>query len=735
MDLIANFPKNHWADYLTANKPVFQFDTGSKRRTAVKDLVDQAIDEIDKFRFGKALDRIVLALYLDSLYGFAVLKREGVFRHSSYLDNRNPIGGFVDHLLKNKVLLGFASKDINYLETIRTMDFVHALLKELRKSVVSELGKFKQTEIIQVKGGKYRKSRLKALLSINERVFLYNMIGEKEHKDATSLKFYSKEEISEAISFLLASYNKQFSIEQMDVYFIDDQYAKSPQAENLILFACLYKNVQDIEILVESFGYVVSEKGGTLIFECPDKNFAQSLDMSNIMQELQTQTNNFWIFKHNPEALSLFDLAEEYHKRFPDYFKLETDPFPRYVLKIPMPLFEYFLSKKDMSFFKEELIIATDIQSELLLDIKDLKDYEIAEGLTFYDFFKLLRLFIIKAYLLHEKMITLQSDGERNIAHNSFPALYKVEDLKVLLQSLAPEKAIEQFLKMLSWDVSEKDSFLDLQYQPLVRIGDYYLVQSIILASSNIPRSIFLSENKRGNNFKARQFFRHRSLAKIMSEAFTGKGFLCKSEVQVKYDSGLKKHGDIDFLAYKEGLLFIAECKDSTYPTDFFELRTTHDYVQKASEQIAHILAALADPAYQKIFEQQTGIKANEIKNVVPTIVLSNRKFWGYSINGIPVRSLKEMIAFVIRGMWNFKLPDGDLYKFRLWKENEFQPADLLLFCGIENPHDKIRKAMKEYEATLAPKVIQKRYSLNLIEVVDIMKAHFPYETVAADKI
>jgi hypothetical protein len=50
----------------------------------------------------------------------------------------------------------------------------------------------------------------------------------------------------------------------------------------------------------------------------------------------------------------------------------------------------------------------------------------------------------------------------------------------------------------------------------------------MVMASSNIPRSIFFSESKKGNNFKGKQFKHHRPLATILSEAFTEKGFVCK---------------------------------------------------------------------------------------------------------------------------------------------------------------------------------------------------------------
>lgn len=506
MSLAANFPKNNWANYLSTNKPAFQFTTASKRRVAVKELVEEVQYLIDKMRFGGAIDRIVLAIYLDKSYAIAVLKREGILRHSSYLERRNPIAGFAEHILTNSAFLQLSETDITYFEAIRSMNFVHELLKGLKQRIQTELAKFKKAEIVKMKGKTYRKSRLKSLLSINERIFLYDLVGDGQRKDATSLEFYSKEEVSEAISYLLALYNKRFGAEVMDVYFIDEKYAMSHEAEKLILFACLIKNIQDIEILVESFGYAVIKEDAKFSFHSPDIAFAQSLDMSNIIQDLQTQSNNFWIFKANPEALSLFDLAKGYHQRFPDSFKLETDPFPRYVLKIPMPLFEFFLNKKDISFFKEELIVATGIQTELLLSLNELQEYEIAEGLTFYDFLKLLRLFIMKAYLLYEKMIDLKTEEERNVAHRSLPALYKEDDLKEVLKSVSSEKAIEQFLKILSWEVSNKEAFLDLQYQPLVKIGNYYLVQSIILGSSNIPRSIFLSENKRATILKPGNF-------------------------------------------------------------------------------------------------------------------------------------------------------------------------------------------------------------------------------------
>jgi hypothetical protein len=200
--------------------------------------------------------------------------------------------------------------------------------------------------------------------------------------------------------------------------------------------------------------------------------------------------------------------------------------------------------------------------------------------------------------------------------------------------------------------------------------------------------------------------------------------------VEIRYDSGSKKHGDIDFLAFKDGYLFVAECKDSTHPTDLYELRTTYNYVQKASSQLEHIMAAVSDSAYLKIFQQQTGINPVDIKAIVPTVILSNRKFWGYMCNGFPIRNIKEIIGFLATGEWNFRLPDGDLYKFKLWAGEKFQPEDLTIFCGGESPHKKLGGALKEYELKLSSNIFQRRYSLDLPKVIEIFKEHYKYKIV-----
>ncbi|MEK6590048.1 MAG: hypothetical protein AABZ11_05155 [Nitrospinota bacterium] len=142
-------------------------------------------------------------------------------------------------------------------------------------------------------------------------------------------------------------------------------------------------------------------------------------------------------------------------------------------------------------------------------------------------------------------------------------------------------------MKIITWDPSE-DTVFDVQYQPFVKTGEAYMVPVCIFVLSNCIRNVFASEYKSGNP-AILDDGKYDAISESLQKAFETQQF----KVITRIPHSFKHGGDIDFLAYKDNFLFIAECKKFLHPTNIYEQRTIFDGLKKARNQLDLILEAL----------------------------------------------------------------------------------------------------------------------------------------------
>lgn len=454
-----DLPKKNWADFLRSNKP--SFPTSSKKATAIflKELLSSLTSLIGKLDVELALDRICLGLYFDKTAFLKMLKSEGILRHSSYLEVRNPVPGIAEYLLNYADILRLNGVEKEYFASLIKSVVLHEEMRKLNAIINVGVDQLAHRTNIPIGDGEMPMSKLKALLAINEYNFLINNLGNRGVKNFAKYEMHSKEEVSSGISLLTDRYNKRKGIDKFDMQVIDAVFGQSQAAIDLISAACLFINLKELELEMEIYGFQCVRIGSRIHFKHSDDLFAKSLEMSNIQYDLQSGANAVFSSICHKKVPAFSDIAVQLDKLIPKLFELNPSPFPRYVFKIPLPLFDKAIGGTKMLIWREEYIIIQGIMRELMLDMKNWETYMVRPLLSYYDFLRLFRFFILQSHLYAKKFEKLVSEEDQTLLVRSLIPCYKKTDLIGLLETFASKDIVREFLNAITWN-AENDSEL-----------------------------------------------------------------------------------------------------------------------------------------------------------------------------------------------------------------------------------------------------------------------------------
>lgn len=208
MEFLKSFPKTAWAEHLNVHRPIITFQDKKEEKDYLKANLREINTLLKIGRVGKALDFINLSLYIDKEYFLENLKKIGILRHSSYLNSKNPVSGIAKNILLYEDIYSLTAVEKNYFNSLVNFEIIYKELNKINCAINKEIFlRFKVSKAQIIGTRKFELSKLKALLSINESNFLTLKSGNRSICDLDDYEFYSKEEISEAISFLVSRYN------------------------------------------------------------------------------------------------------------------------------------------------------------------------------------------------------------------------------------------------------------------------------------------------------------------------------------------------------------------------------------------------------------------------------------------------------------------------------------------------------------------------------------------------
>ncbi len=206
-----------------------------------------------------------------------------------------------------------------------------------------------------------------------------------------------------------------------------------------------------------------------------------------------------------------------------------------------------------------------------------------------------------------------------------------------------------------------------------------------------------------------------------LRDALHQAGFLVEEEV----DTGTKNNKlEVDILAYRDGHLFLFECKNSFHPCNVYEMRTSYDHVTHAADQLTKRKAWLLDHANQRRVFDKLAWKVDATDSVHTCIAIGNRVFNGYDCEGHPVRQLHELLNVLRRGY----IVIGDVTR-RLWQSGNFSVTDLCEHIDGKTTVADFMESMRTLNRTLAfgdMELTFSSYVLDAQKLADLSEAKYP---------
>lgn len=253
-----------------------------------------------------------------------------------------------------------------------------------------------------------------------------------------------------------------------------------------------------------------------------------------------------------------------------------------------------------------------------------------------YDLIKLQRIFNFIRISFNACLEEYAANDPGIIVRSLVPVFSK-SYLESLLTKFVSNSKATNFIKAMAWHAGTY-VFLDLQYKPIIGIGNYYIFPLNIYGESNAIRNMLSSQ-------KVRLFHDGTLLPMETLLSKTLRNHFRFVEISVSIISG-----EIDVIALSGQHLFIFECKNAILPGNIFELRTSYDYILKANNQLNKIEKYLSGT--ENLINLMNRLKWPIPLNPIVTfcIVTGNRLFWGYKGTTYPIHPIHEIRNYLIDG-------------------------------------------------------------------------------------
>lgn len=432
------------------------------------------------------------------------------------------------------------------------------------------------------------------------------------------------------------------------------------------LKVCRYR---EAEVLLEGFPFHAQLGADGVRIASIDPVLEQSIRIGYVQTELQSNVHYHRLHSARAagEIASLPVLADQFFGQHGNQVsQLKRTPVPRYTMELPMgqPMAQLF---REDALFLEDISCFEALGSEEYIEPATVPHAVVAGNITVLDLLKVQRLF----RFLH---LGLLKALEQHVPFSEQAGLYMTSCLPVftrgglihILHHAVGEAKAPEILHLLTGDLTAPD--LDIQYTPIISAGGYYMLSPAVLSRSNLPRNLLCKLRRR---LVPAAPDRPDPMQSRLAQALRHAGFRVEEEINLTVG---KNKLEVDLLAYRDGYIFIFECKNAYHPCNVYEMRNTYDVIVGAAGQLALRQAWLSDIANQRILFDKLAWDAPVPADVRTCIALGNRVFSGYRCEGHPVRQVHEMLNLLLRGYIEFENGDG----VRLWEHESFTVNDLI---------------------------------------------------------
>ena len=689
---------NYWINELEQVKFIITNDPLTSKE--IKDIKDQIIKLKSQGKKGWLLNFIIAFTIQDKNNAFDFIKSRRILKIDSY-QNNGLTYYLVNKLLENKSKLGLTTSEEKYLQS--KLDLC---------SLSQEVNKLQDKLSKKIK--KESPSIIRDLLIIGDRLFFESM------KELIAGRI-SKEEIGEAISYLIFiyhKYNKKLNINT----FSHDADLNNPKYKEYIHQALFIKKFEEADTLIDNFEYNCSYKNCNLLVFPSDNDFERSRKYGYIHSDIQTLNFALSIIKDNKEGLSFDHLIDLFYKELKDkVIILKEKPISRYTVQL-MELLELkaTITQKDM--FMDEYIEISSNAKENLLDINELLSFELYKSLTMWDLIIIKRIFSLLQGLLHRYLVEeVESRGQLDISYRSWLPVFTEHDIIKLIGYFIGEKKSKDFLLSHSWPTNN-DKVLDVQYSPLINIGEMYYFPVNIFKASNLFRNALIN-----NKIRPRDSEDDETSNLVYSEL---KKHFSDVEKTIKFNKA-GFHGDFDVIAHIDGVVYVFECKNIINPAGLYELRGAYQNLKTGFSQLKKCRNALLDKNFLEYFNKKLNWKISDQPTIVTCLVLSTRMFNGYTDGVNHVRPIYELLQIIRTG--EIFLNDGS--KISLWNDNELTGNDIYQYIENRKLHSLIDQFMYEDSRNFHVadnKITFNTYQMDYVKFINKLKESFSKDSITS---
>ncbi|ASY76833.1 hypothetical protein [Pectobacterium polaris] len=638
---------------LKINNLLDGFTVRNKYKLLTSCIID-LIESIRKrdFKESYGLARFIFLCNFDGQIG--LVRKLGAFRTSKYGYNKNLLTNIIFDIYQRR---DFTDEDNRYITSVISLSLLSSDILSLKNRIQSFV--------------KSRPNFLKNALAIAEVKFrdIDNLNEDNKRNFRDDLYYLSRETVVSSISYTLQLLKEvKTDVANKDSIYVEE--CSMDEAYLKIFYdAYLIQLFNDAEINVDFFCYdadLVKDNGVVI----HNKDFEYSLRQGYAKSDLRWQSillkllNDPSFRKEDSFSYFMEDFCEngfaEEH-----LYSIVQKPIERIVLVMSIFVDNMDLFSKDHLFFEERAMLWTLSLENYNVDFINKKLYKDFNAL---DIIKIQRFFGYLSYVYNYAYNNLVNNKDKDadiIRKRSVLPVIKTNVLADTFSKICGHSTEDclDFISRISIDFSDEDQIVDLQYSPIVKMGDSSLILPTIFSCSNLIRAFALNENVHLSSFDDKD-----SMVNSIKNSFQKAGFYVKSDFKYGKD-------EIDILAFLDDSLFIFECKNPYHPVNSFELRNTYGHILKGFDQINKFKGILSSEASLKQLLSNAGIDFNKVNNIHYGIINANRALYGMTKDNVKVYHANELMNFIETGEVNVM---GHVYK--MWESNTFTQNDLVRF-------------------------------------------------------
>lgn len=581
-------------------------------------IIDQIILHFDS---GKLQEVLKLSYYLlskDQTYYFSSMKRKGFFRIGTKEFNTKKISYIIENIL-SKTHEQLKIENVNYL---RSMLALHYVAPECRNIL-----KFADNVI-----KKYKKRFIKTLYAILEFDLLEVKIGKPSYSNLISDPIYGVDPVSEAISTLVDRYTKEFNVSDEDFGPLDINSHKNiiSDCKKLLQKIIVVNKIQKFEYEVETYGYNFEQRNDKICYMISK----EKIEKAKVLTYFVTPSHHYnAIIKEllsRKDNISIYELFEK-NISSTEYWKIEELPTRRIVIFL---LFNENIKIFDSdNLFREEFAFLSELLTEFHIDDNNIKDMKLKNGIGVFDVIKFKRIIEFCAYAINYALNKHNNDCF--LQYESIVPVYSYDLFINMLNKIYKDtEIINKLINELTWDKKNK---FDIQTTPILMGRTFILFGANNLESSNILRNLCFKNHERIK-------LDEEILENKLSIVFAKKNFQHNKSIKFNF---AKTDGDIDFIAKSDDIVFVAECKNSLYGSNIYEMKTNYDALETATKQLSKIEKLFSDVDFRKYLSVKTNISIAANDKIVFFIVTGSRSFYGLDDIKYNIFPIYELLNYI----------------------------------------------------------------------------------------